>query len=125
MNRRLQPIRRRKQYELLLRRGTRWRHPTGMLQVIVLPSSTTNIEDVPLEYVLSVPRSVCPTAVGRNRVRRLLRESLRHIALQQPQLVAAFQAIALRWLDRSQPDCRQLRLKDVLCQIVEALIALR
>lgn len=125
MSRRLQPMRGRKQVELLFSSGTRWRHPAGTLHVIASPMSTTDGEQVPLEYVLIIPRSVCPKAVGRNRIRRLLRESLRHLAQQQPQLLAPYRALALRWLDRSQPDCRRLRLRYVLSQVVDALGALQ
>ncbi|MCS7000740.1 MAG: ribonuclease P protein component [Bacteroidota bacterium] len=116
-------MRRRTEREELFRTGMRCRIPDCPVQTTVLPKVSSSLETEALAYTLVVPRSVCRTAVGRNRVRRLLRESLRAILSSQPALVAPYRALALRWSGPSTTDCKRLRLRDVLPHVVAVLTA--
>lgn len=98
--------------------GKRWRDPSGRLQVIALP----RIDSRSLRYAVIVSRAICSKAVGRNRLRRLLRESLRNIAYNQPELVAPYGVLVLRWLAAAPvQECKRLRLRDVLPAVHAAL----
>ncbi len=114
----LVPLRSRTKREQLFRTGRRWREPTGRVQVIAEGGDESQI----LLYIIVVPRAVCPKAVGRNRIRRLLRESLRTIAQQQPELLAPYRTLALRWLSTAQgSEWKRLPLHDVLSVVTSAL----
>ncbi|MCX8052000.1 MAG: ribonuclease P protein component [Chlorobi bacterium] len=102
----------------LLRSGRRFRDPSGTVQTILLGDREAQ---EPIALALMVSRTVCPTAVGRNRLRRLLRESIRTLARQQPELLAPYRAIAIRWLRAVTVDYRRLRLRDVLPMLGAAL----
>lgn len=91
--------------------------PSGMVMVHVLPAA----EPCPLQLGVIVPRSVCPTAVGRNRLRRLLRESIRTLLVEEPALLAGAEAVVLRWRVKPSSDCKRLRLRQVLPLVRAAL----
>ncbi len=118
IKRQLVPLRGRSAIEELFRMGKRWRDQSGRLQVIALPRAESPL----LRYVVIVARAICPRAVGRNRIRRLLRESLRTITNDQPELLAPYGAIALRWLAAAPVrECKRLHLRDVLPTVRAAL----
>lgn len=100
----------------LFARGMRVR--THTLLLVVLPHRES---EKPLSVALAaiVPRRVCSTAVGRNRLRRLLRESIRHVARTLPELLP-YRAIAVCW-NAKPADCKRLRLRDVLPEVEAAL----
>jgi ribonuclease P protein component len=114
----LVPLRGRTKREQLFRMGRRWREPTGRVQVIAEEGDESQV----LHYVVVVSRAVCPKAVGRNRIRRLLRESLRIIAQQHPELLAPYRTLALRWLSAAHgSEWKRLPLLEVLSAVTSAL----
>lgn len=111
-------LRGRTKREQLFRMGRRWREPTGRVQVIAMEGDESQV----LHYVVVVSRAVCPKAVGRNRIRRLLRESLRIIAQQHPELLAPYRTLALRWLSTAHgSEWKRLPLLEVLSAVTSAL----
>lgn len=113
-------VRGRRAAQEVLRRGVRSRDSRGQVVVIALRREDTDAPS-PVGVMVIVPRSLCPRAVGRNRLRRLLRESIRMIARSDPALLAPYRAVAVRWLQKPPRDCKRLRLWDVLPSVKEAL----
>lgn len=63
---------------------------------------------------LMMRKKLMPTAVLRNRCKRLVREALRHIAAERPELLAGMEAVIVSWNTRMVAQPSTLRLQDVL-----------
>ncbi len=117
--RRILPLRGRAQFRAVLRRATRSADPSRTVLVYAVAAS----EPDALHVAVIVPRAICPGAVGRNRLRRLVRESIRLLDREHPTMLAPFSALVVRWRTQPPTDCKRLRLKDVLPLVRSAVAA--
>ncbi len=118
-SRRIVSFRGRSQFRTALRRARRIVDPNGTVLIHAVAAS----EPGPLHVAVIVPRSVCRRAVGRNRLRRLVRESIRLLEREHPTMLAPFSVLVVRWRTQPPNDCKRLRLKDVLPLVRSAVAA--
>ncbi|MCX7930882.1 MAG: ribonuclease P protein component [Chlorobi bacterium] len=112
------PLKSRSLFSHVVRHGRRIRESSGMLRLYALLSAERSGR---LAVGVIIPRSVCPHAVGRNRLRRLLRESIRLVCRQRPQLVEPYAVLIVRWIGTPKLPCKQLYLQQVYPLLQTAL----
>ncbi|MGB9771772.1 MAG: ribonuclease P protein component [Candidatus Kapaibacteriota bacterium] len=114
MNYKLETIKRKKVFELLFANGKRF--SIGSLRLVVLPRGRGEPEAElnKIFYAVQVSKKATKKAVVRNRIKRLLRESLRYLARSgMKEKLHSFKYIFLGWVDAPQRAC-EISLKDIL-----------
>ena len=71
-------------------------------------------------YAVLISKKVAKKAVVRNRVKRLLRESLRQLLKSSPELFKKFSTIVLIWKSAPQKPA-EIKLNDVMPVVTELL----
>lgn len=97
-------------------------------QELLLAVEFTRKNDKPEDYCrprkvragVVVRKKVAPSAVLRNRIKRLLRESLRQCAREHPEWLENIHALVAIW-DSAPKHPRSIHLCDVLPRMEEAL----
>jgi len=110
----LETIKRKKEFEFLFENGKRFSQ--GNLRLVVFPKSEEEINAEPYKiyYAVHVSKKTSKKSVVRNRIKRLLRESLRFLARNNMNdKLHIFKYIFLGWIQAPQRAC-EIRLKDVL-----------
>ncbi|MCX7909832.1 MAG: ribonuclease P protein component [Ignavibacteria bacterium] len=121
MKYKLETIKRQKDFDYLFANGKRFSE--GNLRLVVLPKSENEIENEPnkIFYAVQVSKKATKKAVVRNRIKRLLRESLRFIAKSQmSNMLSIFKYIFLGWVAAPQRAC-DIHLNDVLPSVQKAI----
>ncbi|MEJ5287601.1 MAG: Ribonuclease P protein component [Candidatus Kapaibacterium sp.] len=122
MNLKLEPIKRKKDFEILFENGKRF--SVGSLRLVVLPKSPDeqNLECVTtVFFAVQVSKKSTKKAVVRNRIKRLLRESLRFLAKNtMKEKIVMFKYIFLGWVEAPRRAC-EIRLRDVLPVVEKGL----
>lgn len=83
-----------KKFDLIFAGGRRFRKDEA--SCIVLYKSGAESGDV-TEAAVAVSKRNCRSAVKRNRIKRLLRESLRQIRKEKPELLGCMRAFVIYW----------------------------
>lgn len=121
MNYQIESIKRKKEFDYLFSKGKRFSE--GNLRLVVLPKNSEELEKEPFKlfYAVQVSKKATKKAVVRNRIKRLLRESLRFLAKNtMNDKLYIFKYIFLGWVFAPQRPC-EIHLKDVLPSVEKAL----
>ncbi len=113
MKYKLETIKRQKEFEFLFENGKRF--SSCSLRAVVLPKTATELENekCTIRYAVQVSRKVTKKSVVRNRIKRLLRESLRKISKEEMKdKIYIFKYIFLNWLTAPKRPC-EIHLSDV------------
>ncbi|MCX7880692.1 MAG: ribonuclease P protein component [Ignavibacteria bacterium] len=115
MNYKFETIKKKKELEDLLKNGIRFN--TVNLRAIVSPrksiASGENVYNI--RFAVQVPKKTSKKAVVRNRIKRLLRESLRKVAKEMlPERFFLIESIFLLWRSTAPSKPYQIHLQDVL-----------
>lgn len=114
MNFQLETIKRKRDFEKLFASGKRF--SIGSLRLVVLQKEQSGEQSElnKVYYAVQVSKKATKRAVVRNRIKRLLRESLRYLAkTAMKDKLHIFQYIFLGWVDAPSRPC-EIHLKDVL-----------
>ncbi len=106
---RLESLRGKRAFRLLFASGKRLLHPSLVL-IVRYRAQPQQTPPYRIAFGVSIRRG--SSAVVRNRVRRLLRESLRQYFFEHPADARIFDALILIWR-RHPPKPSRLQLKDV------------
>ncbi|ROL60108.1 ribonuclease P protein component [Bacteroidetes/Chlorobi group bacterium MS-B_bin-24] len=109
----LETIKRKKEFELLFQQGKRFYRDN--ISAVVLPKSQSELEAEKflVRYAVQVSRKVTKKAVVRNRIKRLLRESIRKLAKEDMnEKLFIFKYIFLNWSSAPKRPC-EIHLADV------------
>lgn len=109
----LLPIKKKKVFEFLFENG-KW-FKEGNLKAVVYPRESYRLEEstIKVYYAVNVSKKVSKKSVVRNRIKRLLRESLRKTAkIDMEDSFVRFQYIFLNWIQAPNRPC-EIRLADV------------
>lgn len=113
MKYKLETIKRKKEFELLFQKGKRFYR--NSISAVVLPKSQLEMEAERfiVRYAVQVSRKVTKKAVVRNRIKRLLRESIRKLAKENMNdKLFIFKYIFLNWSSAPSRPC-EIHLCDV------------
>ncbi len=121
MKYKLESIKRKKEFEFLFQFGKRI--SDGSLRIVIVPKNEYELQTQPEKvfYAVFVSKRTSKKAVVRNKIKRLLRESLRFLAKQDMNdKLKFFKYILLNWLSAPQRPC-EIHLKDVIPSVQNAL----
>jgi len=109
-------------FDFLFEKG-KW-FKEGNLKAIVYPREPYEVEEgtIKIYYAVNVSKKISKKSVVRNRIKRLLRESLRKIAkIDMEDSFGRFQYIFLNWLQSPNRPC-EIRLADVYPTVRKLLL---
>lgn len=118
----LESIKRKKEFEYLFSNGIRISN--DKLRAIVLFKSPTelNLEPCRILYAVYVSKKATKKSVVRNRIKRLLRESLRLLARNvMKEEICAFKYLYLNWTSAPARPC-EISLKDVFPVVQRTIV---
>lgn len=121
MKYKLESIKRKKEFEFLFEFGKRI--SDGSLRTVVLQKNEYELQTQPEKvfYAVFVSKKTSKKAVVRNKIKRLLRESLRLLAKNDMNdRLKIFKYIFLNWISAPQRPC-EIHLKDVIPSVQKAL----
>ncbi len=75
----------------------------------------------PIRVGIMLRKKMLPSAVLRNRVKRLIREALRQYSVEQPHLFRSLDAMIVSWNTRHVAGSSTLRLRDVAPLVLNIL----
>lgn len=95
---------------------------SGPLSLTAAPTAEAQAAHEHIQYGVGIPKRVAPLAVARNRVKRLLRESVRRHVCRRADELSAHGYGRLVFLWRQAPAAPMLlRLRDVESHVERAL----
>lgn len=118
----LEPIKKKRVFEFLFENG-KW-FKEGNLKAIVYPRESFEFGygTVKIFYAVSVSKKVAKRAVVRNRIKRLLRESLRKASkIDMEDSFGRFQYVFLNWT-QAPNRASEIRLADVYPTVKNLLV---
>ncbi len=119
INPKLQPVKGKKTFDRIFKTGQRFYHDEASAVICFNRES----KEIPLiNYAVIVRKKVAKKAVVRNRIKRLMRESLKHIFFESADLkfINSFEYVVIGW--NSAPEHPMLiHLKDVLPKVKSLL----
>jgi len=121
MDIKLQTIKGKKAFSFIFENGKKFFDTNSMAVFYFVKSENDNAEfnnSLIVNYSVSVPKKFAKKAVVRNRIKRLMRESVRHFFMNYPNSVFLLSEMAVAFIWRNAPRHPMLiGLSDVLPEI--------